>query len=105
MQHILLVEDTDSDAELLIRTLNLVGVANQVRRIADGDEAMAHLAYLEKADADSIPSALFLDLKLPGLSGFEILQRIRDRPALSKTLRVVLSQIDDTKSIDRKSVV
>ncbi|SRR5258706_3626537 len=100
MQEILLVEDTDSDAELTLRTLKVVGVANPVRRIPDGAEAMAYLTRLEKtSDVAAGPSVLLLDVKLPGFTGFEILQRIKGRPALSKTLRVVLSQLDDTKSI------
>ena len=100
MKELLLVEDTDTDAELMLRTLRLVGVANPVRRISSGSEAMAFLSYLEQMDdSESVPAVLLLDLKLPGLTGFEILQRIQGRPAFSKTLCVVLSQLDDTKSI------
>lgn len=105
MQDIFLVEDTDSDAELLVRTLKLVGVANPVRRISNGAEAMSHLIYLEKTGLSAVPSVLFLDLKLPGLSGFEILQRIQGRALLSKMLRVTLSQIDDTRSIKQAYVL
>ena len=103
MKEILLVEDSDADAEPVPRILKTVGVVNPVRRLLNGVEAMAHLNHAEKMSAimPSIPSVLLVDLKLPGISGFEILQRIQHRPAFSKMLRVVLSHLADTHSIKR----
>ena len=103
MKEILLVEDTDADAELLQRTLRLVGIANPVRRMANGIEALDYLLDAEKTAAigPALPSILLLDLKMPGMTGFEVLERIRGRSGLAKILRVVLSQLDDTKSIQR----
>ena len=103
MKEILLVEDTDADAELLQRTLRLVGVVNPVRRMVNGIEALSYLADLEKTAAigPPLPSILLLDLKMPGITGFEVLERLRARPAFAKMLKVVLSQLDDTKSIQR----
>src|SRR5213594_2211978 len=92
---ILLVEDTDSDAELVEHVLRKANVANPIRRIAHGSEA---LAYLLAAESDP-PAILLLDLKLPGLSGFEILAATQNSPTLSRMLRVVLSQIEDTASL------
>src|SRR5438132_5360202 len=103
MKEILLVEDSDIDAESVQRALKSVGVANPVRRLLNGAEALAHLNHAEKMSAltPAIPSVLLLDLKLPGMSGFEVLQRLRDRPAFAKTLRIVFSHLDDTNSIKR----
>lgn len=103
MKEILLVEDTATDAELLQRALKLAGIANPVRHISDGAEAMACLQAAESATATppEIPSILFLDLKLPRVSGFEILEWIQGRKAFKKTLRIVLSQVDDIQSIKR----
>ena len=103
MREILLVEDTDTDAQAVTEALKRAGIANPVRRFFNGVEAMAHLNYIEEAAAigPPPPSVLLLDLKLPGFSGFELLQRIRGRPVFAKTLRVVLSQLDDTHSIKR----
>lgn len=103
MKEILLVEDSDSDAESVHRALKSVGVANPVRRLLNGPEAMGHLTHAEKmcAITPAIPAVLLLDLKLPGMSGFEILERIQHRAAFSKMLRIVFSHLDDTNSIKR----
>ena|SRR5689334_14580279 len=103
MKEIFLVEDSNADAESVQRALKSLGVVNPVRRLINGPEAMVHLNRAEKISATTpaIPSVLLLDLKLPGMTGFEILERIQHRPAFAKILRVVFSQLDDTNSIKR----
>src|SRR2546423_13706928 len=103
MKEILLVEDLDSDAELIQTALKVAGAANPVRRLVNGEQAIAYLSQVEETAAIGlpVPSILFLDLKLPGISGFEILERLRDRPALARMLRIVFSQFGDSNSIIR----
>ena len=101
MTEILLIEDSESDAQLLQRTLKQAGVANPVRWLPSGEEAMAYLMQAVQSEGvgPPVPSILFIDLKLPGLSGFEILEEVRKLPALGKALRVVISSLEDTQSI------
>src|SRR2546423_5620452 len=102
MHEIIIVEDAESDAQLLQRALSVAGVANPVRYFRNGADALSFLEGLEQNEAGtgaSMPSILFLDLKLPGASGLEILGTIRNRSAFSKTLRVVLTQFGDFHSI------
>jgi CheY-like chemotaxis protein len=103
MKEILLVEDSPTDADFVQRSLKAVGVINPVRWICDGSEAMAYLQQVEvtAAIAPTIPSILFLDLKLPGRNGFEILQHLQNRPVFDKMLCVALSQLTDLRSIKR----
>ena len=103
MKEILLVEDFDGDAELVQRALDRLQVANPVRRLRDGMQALSYLVQVEQAAAigPAVPAVLLLDLKLPGMSGFEILERIQQRPAFANVLRVVLSNLEDTHSIKR----
>jgi len=103
MKGILLIEDTDSDAELIQRALRLAGIANPLHRIPDGAEAMDYLRGAESAVAkhSDVPSILFLDLKLPRVSGFEILEWIQGRKVFEKTLKIVFSQVEDFQSIKR----
>jgi CheY-like chemotaxis protein len=103
MKEILLVEDSPTDAEVLKRALKDVGIVNPVHWIQDGTEALAWLrqAELIAAITPVIPSTLFLDLKLPGVDGFEILQYLQGQPVFSPMLCVALSQITDLRSIKR----
>jgi CheY-like chemotaxis protein len=103
MQEIILVEDSESDAELLERALEAAGVANPIRYFRNGGEALWYLDNLSLADSPTqvLPAILFLDLKLPGASGLEILGSIRNSPAFTKTLRIVLTQFGDFHSIKK----
>ena len=75
---ILLVEDNPADAELTIRALREHSLANRVRVVRDGAEALASLfGDGSEARAAHLPRLILLDLKLPKVSGLEVLERIR----------------------------
>jgi CheY-like chemotaxis protein len=103
MKQILLVEDLDSDAELFQQALRRAGIRNPLRRCVTGEEAFAHLKQAAEIAPITPPSTaiLVLDLKLPGMSGFDIIEKIRHWPAFAKALRIVLTNADDSKSIRR----
>jgi two-component system response regulator len=69
---ILLVEDSDDDAELTERTLEESRLLNPIVRARDGVEALQILG-----DADPLPALVLLDLRLPRLGGVEVLREIR----------------------------
>lgn len=77
---ILVVEDNSTDAELILEALQGIGIRDKVRAIHDGVEALDYFfgpeGCLEKADV-RLPRLLILDLKLPKVSGLEILKRIK----------------------------
>jgi CheY-like chemotaxis protein len=91
---VLLIEDDPDHAELVARAL--AGDSDRVRlvHLADGDSA---LQYLERegawADPDISPrpDLILLDLRLPGISGGEVLGRIRAVPSLCEIPVVILS--------------
>jgi len=96
MHEVLLVEDSDSDAEMVKRALRQARVRNPVIRLIDGFKAMEHLTRVQQAvetGTPPTPSVLLLDLRLPGTSGFEILADIKNRTAFSKTLKIVFSDL------------
>src|SRR5205807_1727901 len=81
MHDLLLIEDSDSDAEMVKRALRQARVRNPVIRLIDGFRAMEHITRIEQAfetGTPPAPSVLLLDLKLPGTSGFEILAEIKN---------------------------
>jgi len=99
MREIFLVEDSESDAELLKRVLNGLNVLNPLRHVLDGGEAMAYFRSLESATPAQLPTLLFLDIKLPRASGFEILTYLEMKSFFRPMLKVVVSDLDDMESI------
>ena len=83
MKTILMVEDNQTDELLAIRALKKSGVDDEIVVVRDGQEAVDFLfglgAYKDR-DLSAVPSIILLDLKLPKLSGFEVLQKIRANP-------------------------
>jgi two-component system response regulator len=77
---ILLVEDNPQDAELIIRALKKRNLANQLHLVEDGAEALDFILcrgpYGER-NLDTPPKVILLDLKLPKVSGLEVLRAIK----------------------------
>jgi len=104
MHEILLVEDCDTDAELLERALRAAEVTNPIRRFVDGGQALAYFkeqANNSFAGESEPPSILLLDLKLPRASGFEILAYLQGSWSLRHMLKIIVSELDNLESIRR----
>jgi two-component system response regulator len=77
---ILLVEDNPDDEEFTLRALRRAHVRNEIVVARDGSEALDYLfgqGLHAGRDMTSMPAVVLLDLKLPKLSGVEVLRRIR----------------------------
>ena len=77
---ILLVEDNPDDVELTLRAFKKNSIQNKIVVARDGAEALDYLfgtgTYAGR-DPDIMPTVILLDLKLPKISGLEVLRRIR----------------------------
>jgi two-component system response regulator len=97
---ILLVEDNEDDEELTTRALRQAKVANDIVVARDGREAL-DVQFCEGQhagrDPAQMPALILLDLKLPKLSGLEVLQKIRadERTRLIPTVVLTSSSEDE----------
>lgn len=99
---ILIVEDLDDDAKLLQMLLSNLGIFNPVRAALTAEEAITYLQGIppfSNRTAYPYPSVIFLDLKLPGLNGFELLRWIKQHPELRKSFIVIISSTGDLLSV------
>ena len=91
---ILLVED-DQDDELLTRQcLMKNNLCNEVVVAHDGEQALDYLfgtGTYEGRDTSVLPQVILLDLGLPKMSGFEVLERIRTDERTSRLPVVILT--------------
>ena len=90
---LLVVEDNADDERLAARTFRQAGRSEEWRVARDGEQALAMLK------ASPPPALVLLDLKLPRLSGVDILMGIRDDARLERTPVVVLTSSDERSDI------
>ena len=89
---ILIVEDNPRDAEFTVRALRKNNLANDVVTARDGDEALDFLfcrGKYSKRSFSNPPKVVLLDLKLPKVSGLEVL-RIVKKDARTKNIPIVI---------------
>lgn len=95
---ILLVEDNRMDIELTLDAFNEVKLNNEIKIVTTGEEALSYLMG-EKDYKDRtkypLPHIILLDLKLPGISGIEVLKRIKSTPIIKRIPVVVLTSSKD----------
>ncbi len=100
---ILLVEDNPDDAELTLDGLKESGVLNEVNIVRDGKEALDFLfaegAYSGR-NPNHIPALILLDLKMPKMDGFGVLQRIRANPVTSRIPVVIFTSSSEEEDVE-----
>ncbi|MDB5004560.1 MAG: two-component system response regulator [Mucilaginibacter sp.] len=89
---ILLVEDNIHDAELTIRSLKKVNLANNLVHVKDGEEALDFIfakGQFSDRKITNRPKVILLDIKMPKVDGIEVLRQIKSND-ITKTIPVVI---------------
>ena len=92
--HILLVEDNRMDVELTLDAFKEARLLNTIYVSPNGQDALDYLFGRGKY-ADRIiypiPNLVLLDLKLPGVDGFEVLRQVKSAPILKRVPVIILT--------------
>jgi CheY-like chemotaxis protein len=103
-QTLLLAEDYEDDIFLFRHALSKAGINAPVQVVTNGQKAVDYLSgAAEYADRSSfpIPAIVFLDLKLPLLSGFEVLVWMKGQPTLAGIPVVILTGSSEERDKQR----
>ncbi len=101
---VLVVEDNPDDVTLLERAFSKGGPDVPLHFARDGKEALDYLKGVDRfvdRKLYPLPTLLVLDLKMPGIDGFDIIQWVRKNPALKDLRIVVLSSSSEPSDVSR----
>ena len=93
---ILMVEDNPDDAELAIIALRNSHLANDIKHVRDGEEALQFLLGQPKSP---LPHLVLLDLHMPKDGGLEVLKRLRSNPRTRRLPVVILTSSSEDEDI------
>jgi len=99
---ILLVEDNPDDVVLTIRAFERSGVANQIVVTSDGEEGLSYLFAAGRyagRDADAFPELVLLDLKLPKVTGLDVLRQMRADERTRRLPVVILTSSNEERDV------
>ena len=103
LKPILLVEDNPNDLDLALRALAKTNLANEVVTVRDGEEALDYLhgrgPFAGRVKGN--PAVVLLDLKLPKISGIEVLQHMRQDKELRSIPVVMLTSSNEETDLTR----
>lgn len=91
MKQVLLVEDNDADARLMIEAFRSTNAEVRVEHIRDGEKVLPFLLGNPPYESRSFPDLILLDLNLPRKDGREILADIKSEPGLAHVPVIVMS--------------
>ena len=95
---ILLVEDDPGHARLIEKNLRRANIRNEIVMLGDGQQA---LDYLFNDGKGSSPLLVLLDLNLPVLDGYQVLERMKADEHMRHIPVIVLTTTDDAREVSR----
>ncbi len=100
--NILLVEDNDDHAELVMRNLSRLDGIDKIVHVSDGAQALEYLFcegdYID--NLEPLPNLILLDLRLPKVDGLTVLKTIKESDKLSMIPTVVFTSSEAERDIN-----
>jgi len=101
---VLLVEDDINDIFLVKRAFKMARLENPLQVVTDGEEATHYLSgdgkYANR-ETYPLPKLIVMDIKMPRMNGFDVLEWIKHDGALRRIPVVIVSSSDHSADIDR----
>ena len=101
---VLIVEDNDEDAELAIRALKKHRLANNVVHLSDGEQALDFIFgrgnYSDRV-ISQMPKVILLDIKMPKVSGLQVLHAVKSDPRMKVIPVVILTSSEEDPDIKK----
>ena len=98
---ILIAEDDEGHATLIVKNLRRAGIRNEILHFRDGEEILGFLFRTsEKKREFGISYLLLLDIRMPKIDGVEVLTRIKTDPELKKMPVIILTTTDDPREVE-----
>lgn len=98
---ILLVEDNPGDVRLIEEAFRDTSLETQFQTATDGTDALDILRERQESDSETYPDLLLLDLNLPRMDGFAVLEAIKDDPAYPPLPVLVLTSSEAEDDVVR----
>jgi two-component system response regulator len=99
---ILLVEDNPHDAEMTIRSLRKVNLANRLIHLKDGAEALDFIfarGQFANREVENRPKVILLDIKMPKVDGIEVLRQIKANDTTKMIPVVIMTSSKEEQDI------
>ena len=98
-RNILIIEDSPTDAAILVAAFESTGYVGNIHVVTDGLEAIIYLKALQTPEHPDWPNLILLDLNLPIKSGLDVLEEIKSHASWMHTPAVILSSSSSPEDI------
>ena len=101
---ILIVEDNQMTIELIISAFNDKNIDADIRSVNNGKEALDYIFGKDKYSARNnypLPGIILLDLDMPGVNGFEVLDKVKNTPELKRIPIVIFTSSKKDEDIKK----